>query len=369
MKILIINNHISDALGGSEMQCDLIARGLTDLGHQVIYGSLERGINHKYSNFPYKIIPIKIEKEGEFSKLLKKEKPDIIYWRLGKHYLLKTVKQNKNYKIPFVFATSHIKDITKYACRYRFKKAGLLNKLKRQGGVIKTKLKSRWNYCAFRYINAITFQLNNQKTNSISIQKQRVIWNSVFDNKDFFEWKKPYIAWVANIKAPKQPEKYIKLASIFSENYPHIDFLMVGAIQDKKYKPIIQKANENKNLHYLGFQKPEIVNGILAKSICLIHTCKPEGFPNNMIQSWAQGCPVITLEYDPDNLIKNKNIGFVSGNFKQMIKDTEKLITNKKLRDIMGVRAQEFAKKNFNPSRMVKEVEQFLIEVIKEYKK
>jgi hypothetical protein len=38
MKILIINQHISDALGGSEMQCDLIAHGLTNLGHQVIYG-------------------------------------------------------------------------------------------------------------------------------------------------------------------------------------------------------------------------------------------------------------------------------------------------------------------------------------------
>jgi len=367
MKVLIINQHISDALGGSEMQCDLIARGLTNLGHQIIYGATGKKKKEKYFNFPYKINPLAIEKKNKLSKFLKKEKPDIVYWRFDKRYLLKSVKQIKKEKIPIIFAISSVENITKYPHIYQLNKKGLINKFKNITKVTIIKIRSRWNYRAFKYINAVT-TLNSQYKNKLKVKKQKLIWNSVSREKDSFEWKKPYITWVANIKTQKQPEKYIELALFLSKKYPHIDFLMIGAIQDKKYKIIIKNANKNKNFHYLGFQTPEKVNGILAKSICLIHTCKPEGFGNNFIQSWMQSCPTISLEFDPDNLIKNKKIGFLSGSFEQMIEDTEELIKNKELRDSMGNKAKKFAINNFNPDRMTEQIEQFLIKISKEYK-
>ena len=130
--------------------------------------------------------------------------------------------------------------------------------------------------------------------------------DSVTDTQEHFEWKRPFCVWIANIKPQKQPEIYLKLASITKEKLPNIDFLMIGAIQNEQYRSILHSAERMENFYYLGFQPPEIVNGVLKKAICLIHTCKPEGFGNNFIQAWMQGCPTISLEFDPDNLIQKE---------------------------------------------------------------
>lgn len=367
MKILIINQHISDSLGGSEIQCDLIARGLKNKGYSVIYCAVGKKRKNKYYNFSYKIIPLAIEKNNELFKLLKKKRPDIIYWRYNKKYLLSAVKQSKKLNIPFVFAVSHINDTKKYAHKeilttLNIKKISLylLKKIKNQ-------IKSRWNYKAFKNIDAVTV-LNSQFLNQLPVKNQKMIRNGIaFSNKTNFYWPKPYFTWVANIKKSKQPGLYIKLASMLYVKYPNIDFLMIGAIQDKDYISIIQKANKNsKNFHYLGIKKPEEINGILANSISLIHTCKPEGFPNNFIQAWTQGCPTISLEFDPDNLIKSKKLGFISNNFKQMIKDTEEIILNKSLRNKISKKAQDFSKKNFNSRLMIDKIEKIILETIKE---
>jgi len=51
-----------------------------------------------------------------------------------------------------------------------------------------------------------------------------------------------------------------------------------------------------------------------------------------------------------------------------MVNDVERLIKDKRLRDEIGNRAHIFARANFHPDRMVTELEQFLTEVIDDYK-
>ncbi len=359
MKILIINQHISDYLGGSEVQCDIVARGLSDLGHKVVYGAVNSKKDN-YSEYSYCVVPLVIKKRKKLSNLLEKEKPDIIYWRYNKNCLLGVTKESKKRKIPFVFAVSHINDTKRFA----YKKPNYTG-LKKIISLVKQIFFSAWNFRAFESINAISFQLNNQKKQSIiGKKKYRVIWNSAFIGRKTFNWENPYCLWVANIKPSKQPEKYIELVKIITKKYPNIDFLMIGGIQGEQYKPILEKANQINNFHYLGVKNPEIVNGALENALCLVNTCETEGFPNNMIQAWMQGCPTISLEYDPDNLIKEKKLGFVSENFEQMILDVEKVINNEELRDEIGARAKKFAHNNFTQERMIKEIEEFLKEVI-----
>jgi glycosyltransferase involved in cell wall biosynthesis len=359
MKIIIINQHISDYLGGSELQCDIVARGLSKKGHDVIYGAVN-GKKDNYSGYYYNIVPLLIKKRKELANLLEKEKPDVIYWRYNKNYLLRVVKESRKRKIPFVFAVSHINDTKLFA----HKEANYTG-IKKIISITKQILFSVWNFRAFNFIDAVIFQLSNQKRKSI-VKKKRsiVIWNSAFIEKKTFSWKKQYCLWVANIKSSKQPEKYIKIAEEMIKKYPEIDFLMMGSIQAKKYESVIEKTKKLNNFHYLGKKSPEEVNGALKNALCLFNTCKKEGFPNNMIQAWTQGCPVISLEYDPDNLIKKEKMGFISGNSEQMIFDIEKLIKNKNLRDEIGERAQKFAHKNFTQERMIRQIEEFLQELL-----
>lgn len=366
MKLLIINQHPTDALGGSEMQCDLIARGLAERGHKVIYGAVGRKQKESYSELPYTVVPLAIEKRGELFWLLQQEKPDVIYWRYNKHHLLQAVRESKRANVPFVFAISSRFDATGHPIP-TIVKSGLLNKFRFLTQTAISYIRSNQNFRAFHDITAIT-TLNSQYIGKLPVKKQRIIWNSVSDNKEPFEWKKPYCVWVANIKPSKQPEAYIALASLMIERCPKIDFLMIGAIQSEQYKSIIEAAENMKNFHYLGFQPPEVVNGVLEKAKCLVHTCKPEGFGNNFIQAWMQGCPTISLEFDPDGLIQREQLGFLSGTVEQMASDVELLLQNKILRDETGNRAQAFARANFTPKRMVDEVELFLEEVINDYK-
>ena len=349
------------------MQCEQIARGLAERGHKVIYGAVGRKRKESYSGLPYTVAPLAIEKRGELFQLLQRERPDVIYWRFNKHYLLRAVRDSKRAGVPFVFAVSHVNDVAEYVCRSPTVTSGPMSEARSLAQIAINKTKSCWSNRAFQHVTAVT-TLNSQYLDKLPVKKQRVIWNSVSDKKVPFEWKKPYCVWVANIKPPKQPEAYIALASLMAERCPKIDFLMIGAIQSEQYKPVLEAAENMKNFHYLGFQPPEVVNGVLEKAECLIHTCKPEGFGNNFIQAWMQGCPTITLEFDPDGLIQHERLGFLSGTVEQMANDVGLLLQNKNLQDEIGNRAQAFAHANFTPERMVDDIESFLEEVINDYK-
>lgn len=370
MKILIINQHISDLLGGSEMQCDLIASGLAKRGHNVIYGAVNPKKDN-YRGFGYKIIPLNIGNKEELFDLVRREKPDIVYWRFNKKHFYKSAKIIKKAGVPLVFAVSHINDTIKYSHKNILSFLWFLRKPKLIKKVLKDSLISRYDYNGFKYVDGIAFQLNNQvKRNLIKNKKYAVIKNSVLTKKDDFQWDKEYCLWVANIKASKQPEKYIELVKSLMKSYPRIDFLMIGNIQNESYKGIIEKANRDlSNFHYLGGKTLEEVNGALEKALCLIHTCKPEGFPNNLIQAWAQGCPTVSLEYDPDNLIEKEKLGFVSGSVEKMAEDLSSIIENNDLREEMGERVKKFASSSFGPDRMVDEIESFLDKIIRISKK
>ena len=118
MKILIINNHPSDAFGGSEMQCDLIARGLTERGHEVIYGAVGKNHKEEYPGLLYTVVPLAIKKRGALSHILQQEKPDVIYWRFNKNYLKKAVYDSNKEGVPFVFAVSNVNDTRKYPYKF-----------------------------------------------------------------------------------------------------------------------------------------------------------------------------------------------------------------------------------------------------------
>jgi glycosyltransferase involved in cell wall biosynthesis len=176
-----------------------------------------------------------------------------------------------------------------------------------------------------------------------------------------FSWPRPYFLWVSNIKPIKRPEIYIKLAKKISEEHPDIDFLMVGAIKSDYYRSLIDDAETTANLHYLGPKAPEEVNGMLKNSLTLIHTCLPEGFGNNFIQAWHSGCPTITYEFDPENLIRKEQLGFVARNdFETLVEQTKSMINNKSESKKIGNTAQIFAQSNFVSSRLIDDVERFL---------
>lgn len=371
MKIFFVNNFFpQEAIGGSEIQCWLLAKYLAKRNHRTAYLALEGLLGKKQEEIDGVKVYYLSKKDDKklkifinFYKLLKKEKPDICYIRIFKHLFLLN-KISKFLKIPAVFNTSHIND-----CQPDWEKIKFSFNFLKFLKSIRIFVQRRLNFYALKKMNVITInkcqtKLLREKYNIKAIS----IYNSMEDNYDKNQSaKKKQIVWVNNIKGRKRPEIFIKLAAQFKNS--RYKFLMIGNLQsdNNHYKEMIEKyENQNSNFRYLGGKTPGEVDKILAVSEILVNTCAPEGFGNNFIQAWFNKCPTITLSFDPDDIIKKNKIGFHSVTQQQIKKDLQKLMDDDDLRIEMGKRAKKYALKNHNIINNVKKYEKKFKEIIYE---
>jgi glycosyltransferase involved in cell wall biosynthesis len=366
MRVLIVNQHIEDEIGGSELQCDIIASRLTKFRHDVVYGIVNA---HKETyNVGYEWVPIKRRSFWlHFGRALKSIRPDVVYWRFNKKHLLAAVLLTRYYGVKFVFNITSIPDTKRWIPidkRVFRKPRRIVSGLKIAKALLRYtgwSLMNALNFNGFYFVDAVVCQ-KDDNMGKLPVKRQVIIYDSVPSNHKQFKWDKAYIVWVANLKPEKNPEKFIELAANFRKR--NIDFLMIGAIHDARYDYILNKSELLNNFHYLGKRTPEEVNGIIGSSLFLVHTCDPEGFGDNFIQAWMKAKPTISLYFDPEGIITKNQIGFVSGTIQKMIEDTEKLLTNETLRNSMGKRARDFAVAQFSPELNVKKLEKLLLSVV-----
>jgi glycosyltransferase involved in cell wall biosynthesis len=168
------------------------------------------------------------------------------------------------------------------------------------------------------------------------------------------------IVWIANIKPLKKPEIFADLAEEL-EDVPGVEFLMIGRRASRKYqRGLDARLGRVRNLRYLGEQPLEEVNRILAGAHLLVNTSDYEGFPNTFIQAWLHEVPIISLRVDPDDILAREGLGFRSGGFDQLVRDTRHLIENADLRTRMGTRARAYALEKHSLTKNLERVAEFL---------
>ena len=353
MKIAIVNRHPDDFFGGSEMQCDNIASGLCARNHDVVYIAPAGRSGHDYKRV-YKIVPTQ-SNALSIAEATLAEKPDMVYWRLNKYHFHDAVKKFAQSNIPVVFAISHISDTKPWSARENPRK-GLIPFLQ----FLKQGLENLYNHRGYRYVSGIASN-NPDFLNILPVEKQKFIPNSVDMEATPFLWPRPYIVWVANIKPHKQPELFVRLAKTLADK--GIDFLMVGDIQSAQFDWIRTEHDRLPSFHYLGPKPLHDATGIIAGSLLLVHTCKPEGFGNNFIQAWLLGKPTVSYAFDPASLIQKHDLGgFPNSDWDLFVKQVARLIDDPGARQAAGGRALAMARENFSVDRTVRELEAFLKE-------
>ncbi len=138
------------------------------------------------------------------------------------------------------------------------------------------------------------------------------------------------VLWVANIKEAKRPGLFIELAerSILLHD---TRFVMVGALSDERYEPLLARARELPNFHYAGAAPLEDVNRLLESAHLFVNTSAAmgEGFPNTFIQSWLRGVPVVSLECNPDGLLDSGDLGSCAqGDSQRLARDVQTLLSD-----------------------------------------
>lgn len=357
MKILIVNQHFLDVVGGSEIQCHLLAGYLARAGHDTTYLAVDGKQIHY--DVPYTVVPGRLCWE-DIRRIVHQCAPDVVYWRFNKRKFLPSVLMFKLLRKRVVFAISHINDVLKWSHKVRFDASDWRGKCRQYYESLRPSLSSRVNHLGYYWVDGVIAQLN-QQNGYLSKKKTEVIPNSVAPSAVPFRWKKPFVLWASSIKEAKNPELFIKLATHLRDK--GVDFLMVGKIVNSSYRQILKDAESSGNFHYLGVKSYQELNGMLRESLVLAHTCEPEGFPNVFIQAWTQETPVVSLYYDPDGMIREKNLGYCSGRFELFVTDVEQMISNDLQRLEMGRRAKEFALQMFALERNGKRIVDFLQEI------
>lgn len=355
MKIAIINRHKEDTIGGSEIQCDIIARGIKDRGHSIHYLAIEGEADYKAD---YPVIPVENNADS-IVETIKNINPDVIYWRYNKHQFFPTARKIKSLKIPFIFAVSHLNDIKEWSAKAVSKEKPLLKRLVIKGLRI---IDNRLQYRGFRYVDGVVVN-NEEFLNKVNVPKQVYIRSSVENNKQEFSWHRPFVVWVSSLKPSKRPEECIEIAKYLKKS--GLDLLMIGPIQKGSYQFFTEKDKLPENLQYLGMKSLEEVNGAIKSSLCLIHTGEPEGFPNTFMQAWMQEKIVISLEYDPDRIIEKECLGFCAkGSLERLNEFLSSVLYSPQEREEMEKKASQFANENFSPEKNVNQLVDFFSRVI-----
>ena len=355
MKTVIVNSHFSKVLGGSEIQCHQIAGTLVQMGIEATYLAVGGiGETEDPLDYPVAEVPKKAEKLAD---AILKVNPDIVYWRFNKRLLPQVMAKIKSSGLPVVFSVSHILDLQPY----HYKTIPGLNPLQR----IKRRLShlyKGWQYAqALKSISGVICN-NEDHLARISHDKKIYIPNSPYLKATKFEWPRPYIVWVGNLKAHKHPELFIDLAR--SLNDLELDFLMIGDIQQEAYDYVRKGEGLPDNFHYLGVQDIHKTNGVISQSLLLVHTCEPEGFPNVFLQAWGFGKPVISLYFDPGSKILDNEAGLLSGTFEQLKADTRQLVSSEAERSRLGKNAEALIERDFIKARNVEKLNQFLTQIL-----
>jgi glycosyltransferase involved in cell wall biosynthesis len=156
--------------------------------------------------------------------------------------------------------------------------------------------------------------------------------------------------WIGRVVDYKQPLELIRLA----RSLPEARFRMVLMTTDETPPALLEQvestAKELENLE-LSRQIPrgELL-GLIGHSVAVISTSRAEGMPNAFLEAWARGVPVVSLDYDPDDLIRKFGLGLVAGGSRErLIEVTSTLWRDRSRRAELGARGRELVRERHAP--------------------
>ena len=361
LRIAVVNRHPLDAVGGSEIQCDLYARELVARGHAVTYVALHARRTAQPLDAadapPYTVVPLDAaatSAPGIVRAVLASD-ADVVYWRYGREFLAEvaTALRDRPRPVPVVLAVAHVDDVSRWPA-LPLATGGLRDR----GADLRWRLQHRRSWRAFRAVAAIAAQ-REDFLGRVPVRRQAHVPNIVDPSLVPFAWPRPYVAWVANLKPRKRPEQLIPLARSLAAD--GLDVVAVGAVQDARYASFARGDGAPANLHVLGPLPPPQAAGVIAGARCLAVTAREEGLSNATIQAWWHGVPTVSLDYDPDGAIASEGLGAVCDGVEQRFhrevlahaRDTEAARA-------AGLRASAYAQARFGSGRNTELLEALL---------
>lgn len=326
--VVLYPSHYEQSSGGAEIQLKYLVEACTISGFEVHYIYEEKGVpiankvkailhplhkkrNYKFCGKGWFLYRDQILKE------LNNIKPDSIYTRLGSSWVGIVATYAKLHNIKHIHALASDIDVSKqlfhkpYYPLFSQIETYCLNRGLKYATTIIAQNDYQQECVRRRFHNRIV--LVNQMT-------PRVKSDDVVKLKT-----KIRIVWIANFKKIKRPEVFVRLAKSLTCFSDRIEMIMCGRMPEK-YKFLEDDINKIAYMNYQGELTQEQVFKLLSSAHVLINTSSHEGFSNTFVQAWMRKVVVVSMNSNPNNILTEKNIGYFTPTFDELLKSVLSLI-------------------------------------------
>ncbi|MCL2403064.1 MAG: glycosyltransferase family 4 protein [Coriobacteriia bacterium] len=172
-----------------------------------------------------------------------------------------------------------------------------------------------------------------------------------------------HILWVASCQKLKQPWIFLELA----KSFPDEQFVMIMPPIDENLSHTIRaQADKIDNLKLIPVQiSRDKIAEYFAGSKLFVNTSKIEGFPNTFLEAFSVGVPVLSLSFNPDDMINAHGLGACAdGSLSRLIEHCGTLLSDERLLEEKGKSACAYFKKNHNLEKIVQEWMSLIVETI-----
>jgi glycosyltransferase involved in cell wall biosynthesis len=354
MKVAFLNDRIylyatSDGsfAGGSERQQWLLARALASSGWTVCVGTrtgVKAGERRTIAGVEFHGIT-----QGQYLiesyRFLSSTHPDWLYCREASHLLGPLVQIAHVIGVQTIFAAAFDTDVLPRAALSRRRRWWLLY----AWGLLRT--------------DRVFVQHGGQLRDLASRWRQKAhVVRSIADEPVGFKphsCREPYVAWVGMLRQPKRPDFLIEIA----QRSTQIKYVVCGGPTTHRSplgygEKIINRLRELPNIDFRGQVPPEEAERVIAEAAVLVCTSDQEGFPNTFLQAWSHGTPVLTLQVDPDSIIKRHKLGAVTGTIDAAVEQVERLLASPEERQVIAIRARDYVASCHSEEVVVKTFDQ-----------
>jgi Glycosyltransferase len=332
--------------GGAERQLALIAKGLSNRGHEIVFFARPLDCaGSQITNSNWKIVLNRFRFFGG-SKLfllldgvrlifqLRRQRPEYIMMRAGGALLMAPLLAYRliygGRLVNFIQIDREVGDVNVYYKGHKRLLARLYQKFLRKADLI---------FCQTHFQqNLIVKQI---KRHAVRIDN---IAGALWDRSDRSQLQTFDIFWAGSTAAQKRFELVLQLAQLL----PEMQFKV--AMNGARSKPDLQAYP---NIEFLGQVSPVEIEQYFNRCRVFLNTSAQEGFPNTFLQAWYYGKPVATAGIDPDGVVSREKTGIVvpvneendlvllAGQIRQLLSDknTYQYLSNNALRYVQKNRS------------------------------
>lgn len=165
------------------------------------------------------------------------------------------------------------------------------------------------------------------------------------------KFKKKKVLWAANLGRRKRPELFVELSKKLNDK--NINCVLVGGAADKDYVNSLFKEKPD-NLTTTGKLSFDDALKHFDDAAVFVNSSTKEGdgFPNTFIQAWLRGVPVVSFAVNPNKIITENNLGYLSGSIEDAAEKIESLLQNEQEYISLSNSCLEYARENHTISKM-----------------